>query len=55
VTVALSPFLAGMSRALGLHGDDDSPAAAYPTPGALYRLLNPRAVDTPALELIDEH
>jgi hypothetical protein len=31
------------------------PGRRVPDPGSLYRLLNPRAVDTPALELIDEH
>lgn len=51
--MTVAPFLAGLGRALGLDGD--SPAAAYPTPGALYQLLNPLAVDTPALDLIDEH
>jgi predicted phage terminase large subunit-like protein len=48
-------FLEGLSDFLGVTGPVSAAAAAYPTPASLYRLLNRRAVVTPALELIDEH
>lgn len=46
-------FLAGLERQL--FGGPGWRCAPYPTPSALYRVLNPRAVDTPALRLIDQY
>lgn len=48
-----SAFLDGLERSV-VHGPSWR-AAPYPTPSDLYRVLNPRAVDTPALRLIDQH
>lgn len=48
-----APFATGLDRELlGGPGWRRDP---YPRPGLLYRVVNPRAVDTPALRLIDEH
>lgn len=49
--MTLAPFLEGVRRALALQPGPDP----YPTPGTLYRFLNPHAVQTPALDLIDDH